>query len=234
MRAIIALLKYFGIWSGLKRACLDLRTWCYSFKYSDEKSMEKIYTKEYFNQNNYSKETPLEKTIKEAQSEYILRAVAPKKVLVAGCAAGELVRALRQKGMEAFGFDISPDLAAIAYPDVAQFLRPGSMNNIPFGPGDGFDVLVAFDVFEHVPYRLIEKMVLEINRLAPKYLVTIIAHDSYYEVGHITLKSLKWWEKMFKVNYRIKNTKVDLKGIPEVYSVKEPELLIKIWERVLD
>jgi len=55
-----------------------------------------------------------------------------KKLLIAGCSRGELVRALRNVGIEAYGFDVSPDLDKIVIDEVRSYIRQGSILNIPF------------------------------------------------------------------------------------------------------
>jgi cyclopropane fatty-acyl-phospholipid synthase-like methyltransferase len=229
MKTVKVFLEAIGLWKPLRRMYLSSKAWLYSLSVRGKE--EDLYTEEYFLQYNYSSDNPKERLIKETQSEYIMRAINPKKVVVAGCAAGELVRELRQKSVEAWGFDISRNLKEIAYPEVVNYLRRGSLCDIPFQPEDGFNALIAFDVFEHIPKRKIDTMVKEIKRLSPEYLVTIIAHD-YVEVGHVTLKPLKWWQKKFKEYYRLKDIEVDLNGLPKVHGIDGLDNAIRIWQRV--
>jgi SAM-dependent methyltransferase len=226
-----AFLKSIRLWNVLKTTFLFFRTLHYNLLYSVKKPGF-FYTKDYFIQYHYCTNDPHERIIKDAQAEYIVRAIHPVKVLVAGCAAGELVRALRLKNVQAWGFDISSAAKDVAYPEVVDYLRVGSMTDIPFDRMDQFDALVAIDVFEHIPLRDVNRMVEEINRLAPKFLLTIIAHESLF-IGHITLMPLSWWEGKFRRHYRrINNISVDIKGIPEVYGVNDPFNPIRIWERL--
>ena len=43
-----------------------------------------------------------------------------RKVLVGGCSSGMAVRGFRRLGIDAFGYDISPDLEQMALPDVKE------------------------------------------------------------------------------------------------------------------
>lgn len=230
--SIKKVLRALGLWPALKNICLVLRSYGCNLLHS-QKTLSRLYSKDYFARCHYSTDHPQEGMIKDSQAEFIIRAVKPKKVLVAGCAAGELIRSLRAKGVECWGFDFAPDLGSVAYPDVAHYLRPGSLTAIPFECADGFDVFVAFDVFEHVLLKDIDRMIAEIDRLAPVYLVTIIAHG-FIDIGHVTLMPLVWWQRKFAKHYALFPVRVDTEGIAKVYGIDDADSPIRIWRRRRD
>jgi SAM-dependent methyltransferase len=117
------------------------------------------------------------------------------RVLDVGCSAGEVVRLLRDRGIDAHGFDVCPDVASHAARSVAPFLRAGPLAAIPYSAADGFDTLVALDVFEHIPEHLIGAMVGEFARLGVKRIVTRIALCEFHHAGHVTLRPLSWWDR---------------------------------------
>lgn len=127
----------------------------------------------------------------EAMLDQVLRTAAPQKLLDIGCSAGAVVRRLRERGVDAHGFDVCLDGAA----EPAEFLRSGALDAIPFGADDGFDTLLALDVFEHIPEHQIGAMVGECARLGVRRLVARISLCEFQYAGHITLRPLSWWDR---------------------------------------
>ncbi len=160
-----------------------------------DEDLAALYAGDYHKNQNYAVDSTAETAFKRHVLDQLLQLGAPGKVLDAGCSAGEVVRQLRGRGIDAWGFDLCADLARIAYPEVAAFLRQGRMDAMPFGPEHGFDTLLALDVFEHVPERAIRPMVAEFVRLGVKRVVAHIALVEFHYAGHITLRPLSWWDR---------------------------------------
>ena len=120
-------------------------------------------------------------------------------ILDFGCAKGFLVRALRQLGIEAYGFDVSKYALANATTIAKPFL---------YGPGQQLpevDLVFAKDVFEHVGYKTISS-VLEKIALKTKYAFFIIpfGEDERYrvpayenDITHIIRENEGWWNNTF-------------------------------------
>src|ERR1700675_1482354 len=72
--------------------------------------------------------------------------VEPKAVLDVGCAKGFLVEALRDRGVEAFGIDISPYAISEVRPDIRHFCRVASAVE-PFDRR--YDLIICIEVLEH-------------------------------------------------------------------------------------
>jgi cyclopropane fatty-acyl-phospholipid synthase-like methyltransferase len=80
----------------------------------------------------------------------------PKSVCDVGCGAGEVLRHLHLRlgpGVQCTGFDISPQAIAIAAPKARERLK---YLNVDFctQSSERFDLVLALDVFEHVPEYL--------------------------------------------------------------------------------
>jgi SAM-dependent methyltransferase len=118
------------------------------------------------------------------------------KVLDGGCAGGEELVALRKLGIEAWGFDMAPDLHEFVYTDAAPFVRIGPMNAIPYSPADGFKTFVSYDVFEHVPVDALERLPDELVRLGITQVACIVSADTE-SPGHITIQDTAWYEQLF-------------------------------------
>lgn len=130
-----------------------------------------------------------------------------KKVLVAGCSSGLLVKILRNNGVDAYGFDICSDLKKIVLQGIKPYIFEGDIMSFPFR---GFDTLIAIDVFEHIPMGQINKMIVGFKEF--EYVISSINYSDWEYSEHITLKSLSWWEKKFKKYFEIDNNINSLKG----------------------
>jgi SAM-dependent methyltransferase len=81
-------------------------------------------------------------------ADKIVRDIAPRRVLDAGCAWGLLVEALRLRGVEAFGLDLSSYAIDQVASDVRPFCKVGSIAEpLP----DRYDLIVCIEVVEHMP-----------------------------------------------------------------------------------
>ena len=202
-----------------------------TFKGLSDEQLAQLYPGDYHKGSGYcDTESEIEREFKGAIADMVQKTLQPKKVVDAGCAGGLLVRELRQRGVEAYGFDHCPDLSGIAVPEVAQWLRQGSVTKIPFGPEDGFDTLLCIDVFEHVPEDRIPEMVAEFDRLGVKNLAVHISHTELEHFGHITLRPLSWWDEQLGPKFRrMVDTGGDLLALPRPF---DPKRILRIYQRV--
>ena len=127
-------------------------------------------------------------------------------ILDVGCAKGFLVRALRESGKECWGFDFSPWAIGHAEREAAPFLVQASVDDFTFERA--FDLLLAFEVFEHLTDRQVVAFLARARaqtRLA--MLATIPSFDGETEraqfiqgdgdLSHITVRSRTWWHERF-------------------------------------
>lgn len=83
-----------------------------------------------------------------AIAEQIVRAFRPRRVLDAGCAKGFLVEALWERGVQAYGIDVSEYAISEVRKDVRAYCRQASLAS----PIEGrFDLITCFEVLEHIP-----------------------------------------------------------------------------------
>lgn len=121
-------------------------------------------------------------------------------ILDFGCARGYTVKALRQLGYNAYGYDISQWALENADPQVRGYLIA---NESTMYTGD-FDWVIAKDVLEHV--RSIDEVVdmLKYVSRVGVFAVVPLAHCSEYDVPdyekdvtHVHRRPLSWWVGCF-------------------------------------
>lgn len=122
--------------------------------------------------------------------DQVLHVAAPRKLLDVGCSPGAVVQRLRERGVEAHGFDVDGRPR-----DASAHVQRGPLDALPFGPGDGFDTLLALDVLEHIPEHLLGALVGEFARLGVQRIVTRISLCEFQYAGHVTLRPLSWWDR---------------------------------------
>ncbi len=93
----------------------------------------------------------------------------PRKVLDIGCAKGFQVAALRSRGIEASGIDISEYAIASAPPEVSPWLQVGSCTRLNF-PDRSFDLLLVLETLEHIPPNKIAQVLAELCRVTGKWI----------------------------------------------------------------
>jgi len=94
----------------------------------------------------------------------------PKNCLDVGCGTGKLVKWLRFLGVDAFGIEISKNALELADKKVKPFLKLGDIIKIPY-PDNYFDLVVSFDVLEHLERSKIKKAILETVRVSKKFIL---------------------------------------------------------------
>jgi len=190
----------------------------YTFGWSPEPEEMVTYDEDYHASNQYIQGDPKEVAIKEVQAKIIRELAAPKKCVIAGCSNGELVRQCRALGMDAYGFDVIPNIHEIAFPEVRDYVKHGSLTAIPYAETDAFDTLIAIDVLEHIPERDVPRMIQEWVRLGFRQLVLLINLNQFWFPGHITMRPLWWWADQCKAHFQHVSTTAQFPNLPVVYS----------------
>jgi len=112
----------------------------------------------------------------------------PKKVLEIGVGHGFFTNNLRYMGYDITTCDIDKDLR----PDIVSDITKLNL------PDNSYDTVVAFEVLEHLPFKLFEKSLIEMKRVSKKYVVLSIPHPTLY------LGLFAGFQKpLIKLNFRI-------------------------------
>lgn len=126
-------------------------------------------------------------------ADHIARLIQPQTVLDAGCAIGLLVETLRQRGIEAWGVDISEYAIQNIPEELQSYCRLGSVTE-PFERR--YDLIVCLEVLEHLPSRETEKAVENICKYTNDVLFSSTPFD-YKETTHFNVQPPEYWAQLF-------------------------------------
>lgn len=123
----------------------------------------------------------------------------PSKVLDVGCGRGTLVRALRKRGIDAYGVDISEHAIDLAHDDVKPYLRRADVLRLPYADNE-FDMVVSFNFFHHMEQGNIKRALNETIRVAKHTIVhKIFTHENTFL--HMLYRSDPSQRSIFPIRY---------------------------------
>ncbi len=93
----------------------------------------------------------------------------PERALDIGCARGFQVRALKERGVEAWGIDISEYAVQTAPDDVASRLSVCGCQRTVF-PDNHFDLVLLMETLEHIPPFDIDRSIEEARRVCSRFI----------------------------------------------------------------
>lgn len=128
-----------------------------------------------------------------AIAERIVGDIRPRRVLDAGCGFGFLVEALRERGVEAFGVDVSPFAVSKLHPSVQPYCRQGS---IVAPLGETYDLIVTIEVLEHLAPGDAEAAVVNLCAHADDILFSSTPFDRK-ELTHVNVRPPEYWAEQF-------------------------------------
>jgi glycosyltransferase involved in cell wall biosynthesis/2-polyprenyl-3-methyl-5-hydroxy-6-metoxy-1,4-benzoquinol methylase len=136
----------------------------------------------------------------ERHSNIIYKAFRPRTCLEVGCAKGDLVQMLREKGANCKGVDISDYTINAAGETVRPHLSVSNMRPLLFQSAS-MDVVIGIEVMEHIPEEHVNETLLEIRRVCNGCVFMTIANttastpcDFFRDLSHATMKPLSWWK----------------------------------------
>jgi glycosyltransferase involved in cell wall biosynthesis/SAM-dependent methyltransferase len=123
----------------------------------------------------------------------IAETLRPRTVLDVGCAIGMLVEALRERGIDARGVDISPWAIAQVPVHLRQFVSVGSATEEIDGD---YDLITCVEVLEHLPPSLAEVAIANLCRHAQMVLFSSTP-DDFDEPSHLNVEPSEYWADIF-------------------------------------
>lgn len=130
-------------------------------------------------------------------ADRIIADFAPKTVLDAGCAMGYLVSALRDRGVEAYGIDISRYAISKVREDIKPFCVVGSLTDeLPPELPKRFDLVTNIEVLE---YLYAEEAVKAVHTLcgATDMVLFSSTPDDFTEPTHVNVQQREYWARLF-------------------------------------
>ena len=126
-------------------------------------------------------------------ADRIVRDIAPRRVLDAGCALGLLVEALRERGVDASGVDVSEYAIAQAHESVKAHCRVGSISG---DLGGHYDLIVCIEVLEHMLAAEAEAAIDRFAEHTDDVLFSSSPRD-YTETTHVNVRQPEEWAEAF-------------------------------------
>lgn len=133
----------------------------------------------------------------DSVAEEIVKRIAPKKTLDAGCGKGFLVEAMRKRGVEAYGMDISAYAIAEVAADVRQFC---SVSSLTEPMEEHYDLITCIEVLEHLPEEDAIKAVKKFCLHSKTVLFSSMANYLHPDDTHINLHPREYWIELFRRN----------------------------------
>lgn len=168
--------------------------------------MNSVYNKHYYENYDVGVETvdysnsKYTKDFLEAVANKIADDLQPRTVLDAGCAMGHLVAALRDRGIEAYGIDISEYAVTHAREDIRPFCFQGSLAEpLPEGLPDKFDLVVSIEVLEHLYAEDGKKAIQNLCQLTDTIIFSSTP-DDFVDPTHLNVQQREYWAVQFAEN----------------------------------
>ena len=130
----------------------------------------------------------------ECLADRIILEFRPDSVLDSGCGRGYLVKALRERGVDAWGIDSAETTIQAALPESQPFCRVGSI--LEPQPQPQFDLIICIDVIEHLPA---EDAIRAVENLC-QYGDDILFSNNPLEPDdsvHVTTQPPEYWAAVF-------------------------------------
>lgn len=151
----------------------------------------------------------------------------PKNCLDVGCGTGRLVHYLRRLGIEAYGIEISKYALQIATKEVKPYLKYGDITKIPYDDNN-FDLVLTFDVVEHVERSKLKKALEETVRVSRKWILhKIYTVENHWitlfhgkDFSHLSVLSSSFWVNMFKSMENITMVRKIFVKLPSFFETK--------------
>ena len=126
-------------------------------------------------------------------ADRIVADVKPARVMDAGCAIGLLVEALRARGVDAWGVDISDHAIGRVHESARAFCRTGSITE----PFDGrYDLIACVEVVEHMPPAEAERAIANLCAHTADVLFSSSPLD-HREPTHVNVHPPEHWAEIF-------------------------------------
>src|ERR1019366_3402488 len=126
-------------------------------------------------------------------ADSIVATIGPRTTLDAGCATGMLVEALRDRGVDARGIDVSTWAIDQVPEALGPFCKVGSITEELDGR---YDLITCFEVLEHLPPSLAAEAIANLCRHSDAIFFSSTP-DDFDEPTHLNVESGGHWAHLF-------------------------------------
>jgi 2-polyprenyl-3-methyl-5-hydroxy-6-metoxy-1,4-benzoquinol methylase len=166
-------------------------------------------------------------------ADQVIERLHPTSVLDAGCAWGFLVEALRKRGVDAWGVDVSEYAIAHVDDSVKEFCWQGSLVEPLLRP---YDLVTCIEVIEHMPSDESDTAIANLCAASDRVLLSSTPGD-YWEPTHLNVQPPENWAAAFARHGFVRD--VDFDGsfltpwaVLYVRSEKPLPEVVRAYERV--
>jgi len=126
-------------------------------------------------------------------ADRIVSDIAPRRALDAGCGFGFLVEALRKRGVDAAGVDVSAYAIQSVHSSVRDHCWQATLtDDLPAT----YDLIVTVEVFEHIPAADAERAIANLCAHTDDVLFSSTPFDRH-ELTHINVRPPESWAELF-------------------------------------
>lgn len=138
-------------------------------------------------------------------ADRLVREINPRTTLDAGCALGFLVEALRDRGVEAYGLDISEYAIQRVRDDIRPYCAVGSLTQ-PLSRR--YDLVTCIEVLEHMPRAEGEQAITRLCAASDDILFSSTPLD-YNEATHFNVQPPEYWAYRFALEGFVRDLDFD-------------------------
>ncbi len=138
-------------------------------------------------------------------ADRIVRDLQPRTALDAGCAMGFLVEALRDRGVEAYGVDVSDYALQQVRDDIRPYCWAGSIAEpLP----QRYDLIICIEVLEHMSQAEGERAIANLCQATDDILFSSTPFD-YREATHFNVQPPEYWAYHFALQGFVRDVDFD-------------------------
>lgn len=151
-------------------------------------------------------------------ADNIISKYAPVTVLDMGCAFGYLVSALRKKGVQAYGIDISEYALSQADEKIKPYIKAMSaLDELPPEFPKKYDLVVSIEMIEHLYEEDGLEVIKKMTEYADRVLLSSTDND-FAEPTHVNVQPKEYWCEKFAEHNYFRDLNIDLRYIsPNAY-----------------
>ena len=146
------------------------------------------------------KESVRLKSFMEHVADHIIKTLRPVTILDVGCAMGLLVAALRDRGVQAYGIDVSEYAVSQVRDDIKPYCKVCSaLDPLPEDFPKIYDLVTNIEVAEHLYEEDGKQLIRNLCRYSDHVLFSSTP-DDFAEKTHFNVQQPEYWAKLFWSN----------------------------------